>query len=97
MKYRFGRTQAMASITDTAQPNFGTIVCKGGKGIAHAQQKHPDSEAPPLAPLRNSDFSGWVYLTLSEAKIEFKPIEPRNPWVDALGFELRRQVLVVLS
>jgi hypothetical protein len=37
-------------------------------------------------PLDHSDFSGWVYLTSSEAKIELKPIEPRNPWVDALGF-----------
>jgi len=38
-----------------------------------------------LSPLANSDFSGWVYLTSSEAKIEFKPIEPRNPWVDAFS------------
>jgi hypothetical protein len=48
-------------------------------------------------PLVNSDFSGWVYLTSSEAKIEFKPVEPRNPWIDAFSSELGRQVLVVLS
>ena len=48
------------------------------------------------SPRSSSDFSGWVYLTSSEAKIEFKPVEPRNPWVDALGSELGRQVLVVL-
>ncbi len=51
----------------------------------------------PPATLHNSDFSGVVYLTLTEAKIEFKPIEPRNPRVDVLGSELGRQVLVVLS
>jgi hypothetical protein len=43
-----------------------------------------------ISPLCDSDFSGWVYLTLSKAKIEFKPIQPRNPWVDVLGFELGR-------
>jgi len=47
--------------------------------------------------LTYSDFSWWVYLTSSEAKIEFKPIEPRNPWVDAFSSEFGRQVLVVLS
>jgi GT2 family glycosyltransferase len=51
----------------------------------------------PLAPPSHSDFSGWVYLTSSEAKIEFKPVEPRNPWIDAFSSELGRQVLVVLS
>jgi hypothetical protein len=50
-----------------------------------------------LSPPSHSDFSGWVYLTSSEAKIEFKPVEPRNPWIDAFSSELGRQVLVVLS
>ena len=52
---------------------------------------------PTLTPPSHSDFSGWVYLTSSEAKIEFKPVEPRNPWIDAFSSELGRQVLVVLS
>ncbi len=47
-------------------------------------------------PLENSHFSGSIDLTLQEAKVEFKPIEPRNPRVDAVGSELGRQVLVVL-
>ena len=41
---------------------------------------------PPQPPLRNSDFLGLINLTSSEAKIEFKPIEPRNPRVDVLCF-----------
>jgi hypothetical protein len=48
-------------------------------------------------PGNSSDFSGSIDLTLPEAKIQFKPVEPRNPWVDALGSELGRQVLVVLA
>jgi hypothetical protein len=67
----------------------------GADGLPRRSQKPPFLS--PRPPRRNSDFCGWVYLTLSEAKIEFKPIEPRNPRVDALGFELGRQVLVVLS
>src|SRR6516225_1581796 len=52
---------------------------------------HPD----PLPVGR--DFLGLVYLTLTEAEIQFKPIEPRNARVDLLGAELGRQVSVMLA
>jgi hypothetical protein len=40
---------------------------------------------PGRAPA-GSDFLGSVYLTLStEAKIQLKPVEPRNARVDFLG------------
>ena len=41
---------------------------------------------PTAAHPRGSDFLGSVYLTLStEAKIQFKPVEPRNARVNFLG------------
>jgi hypothetical protein len=79
---------ALPQVTKSSELCRYQCFARGGK------EKAGDPLFPPLA---NSDFSGGVYLTLSEAKIDFKPIEPRNPWVDALGFELGRQVLVVLS
>ena len=47
----------------------------------------PSPLTPPLGhPLPGgSDFLGLVYLTLTEAKIQFKPVEPRNARVDFLG------------
>jgi len=40
----------------------------------------------PITPAAGSDFLGSVYLTLStEAKIQLKPVEPRNARVDFLG------------
>ena len=47
--------------------------------------------------LRNSDFAGLVYLTLSETKIELEPVEPGDPRVDLVSLQLGGQVLVVLS
>src|ERR1700719_5288972 len=44
-----------------------------------------------------SDFFGSVYLTLMEAEIQFKPVEPRNVRVDLLGPQLGRQILVMQS
>jgi hypothetical protein len=50
----------------------------------------------PLTPRPNgSDSLGQVYLTLPEAKIQFKAVEPRNARVDLLGPQLGRQVLEV--
>src|SRR4051794_33284285 len=43
-----------------------------------------------------SDFWGWVYLTLPEAVVDLKPVEPWYPRVDLLGLQLGRQVLVML-
>ncbi len=32
-----------------------------------------------------SDFLGYVYLTLTEAVVDLKPVEPGDAWVDVLG------------
>src|SRR5208283_1951671 len=44
-----------------------------------------------------SDFLGSVYLTLTEAVVDLKPVEPRDARVDVLGPQLGWQVLIVLS
>ena len=49
---------------------------------AHAGQRPPR--------LNGSDFLGSVYLTLSEPKIEFKPVEPRDTRIDLLRPQLGR-------
>ena len=40
---------------------------------------------------------GSVYLTLTEAVVDLKPVEPRDARVDVLGPQLGWQVLIVLS
>ena len=46
------------------------------------RHRHASPSAAPFG----SDFLGSVYLTLlTEAKIQFKPVEPRNARVDLLG------------
>src|SRR5208283_820757 len=51
-----------------------------------------------LYPLpQGSDFLGSVYLTLTEAVVDLKPVEPRDARVDVLGPQLGWQVLIVLS
>ena len=53
-------------------------------GIAHRSRTETARDNPPRP--RGSDFLGSVYLTLStEAKIQLKPVEPRNARVDFLG------------
>ncbi len=52
-----------------------------------------DPPDPPFA----QRFFGSIDLTLPEPEVELKSVEPRNPRVDALGFQFGRQVLVALS
>ncbi len=55
-----------------------------------------DGVAPSPRPSpRRQRFLGQVYLTLPEAKIQFKAVKPRNARVDFLGPQLGRQVLEV--
>ena len=61
----------------------------GRHGAIWAHKHHFRVEVAPT-PLANSDFSGLIDLTLPEAKVEFKSIEPGNPSVDTVGFELGR-------
>ena len=51
-------------------------------GPAQAGTPTPASDARGFPRPRGSDFLGSVYLTLPEAKIQFKPVQPRNARVD---------------
>src|SRR5208283_4179113 len=73
---------------------------RGGQGLGQYRpspglRPDPASGVPP-AP-GGSDFLGSVYLTLTEAVVDLKPVEPRDARVDVLGPQLGWQVLIVLS
>ena len=71
MKCRFRRTQAVASITDRAQPNFGTIARKGGRALGQAcgsraarTSQRVFSDARSIRPAHQERSSGPARLFL---------------------------------
>src|SRR5579864_8022276 len=66
-------------LTGTLTPGRG----RRAKGIDGLDLSSLVRGAPSPRPSpRGSDFLGPVCLTLTEAKIQFKPVQPRNPRVD---------------
>ena len=69
----------------TARNGPSPPTLRGQGGNKHGGSPWFQGGVEPGRAPAGSDFLGSVYLTLPEAEIEFKPVEPRDPRVDLLG------------